>query len=77
MTKTKLKPARYRAILAYAMEAHYDCMPIEEIRELSSFNIGANQLTRARARERGRHPRDFVRVSDRLGSIRRVGLQNN
>jgi hypothetical protein len=32
---TKLKPARYRAILAYAMEAHYDCMPIEEIRELA------------------------------------------
>jgi hypothetical protein len=25
----------------------------------------------------GRHPSDFVSVSDRLGSIRRVGLQNN
>jgi hypothetical protein len=31
----------------------------------------------ARARERGRYPHDFVSVSDHLGSIRRVGLQNN
>ena len=30
-----------------------------------------------RARERGRYPHDFVSVSDHLGSIRRVGLQNN
>ena len=29
------------------------------------------------ARERGRSPHDFVSVSDHLGSIRRVGLQNN
>jgi putative transposase len=38
--------------------------------------IGAGRYER-RARERGRHPHDFVRVSDRLGSIRRIGLQNN
>ena len=31
----------------------------------------------ARARERGIYPHDFVSVSDHLGSIRRVGLQNN
>jgi hypothetical protein len=30
-----------------------------------------------RARERGLYPHDFVSVSDHLGSIRRVGLQNN
>jgi hypothetical protein len=44
------------------------------------------QCARARARidaraharaESGRYPYDFVNVSDHLGSIRRVGLQNN
>jgi hypothetical protein len=33
--------------------------------------------TRARTRERGLYHHDFVSVSDHLGSIRRVGLQNN
>ena len=35
----------------------------------------AVKRARERARERGRYPRDFVNVSDHLGSIRRVGCR--
>jgi hypothetical protein len=59
------------------------CMGVNQVRTPNIAMIAAGVDAAgmdpiiARARERGRYPHDFVSVSDHLGSIRRVGLQNN